>query len=92
MFFSVDQLIYFKNLFGKVYYQLLEHQEETKDERVALIRMERLYPFPSEEVATVLSTYPNAEVVWCQEEPRNMGAWPMMDEWLGGWIDGDLLG
>ena len=73
---------------GKVYYQLLEHREKINDQRVALVRLERLYPFPKAEVEQVLQKYPGAEIVWCQEEPRNMGAWPMMDEWLGGVLGG----
>ena len=73
---------------GKIYYQLLEAREQNKSEKVALIRLERLYPFPEQEVQQVLQHYPDAEIVWCQEEPRNMGAWPMMDEWLGGSLGG----
>ena len=73
---------------GKIYYQLLEAKEKNKSEKVALIRLERLYPFPEQEVQQVLQRYPDAEIVWCQEEPRNMGAWPMMDEWLGGSLGG----
>jgi 2-oxoglutarate dehydrogenase E1 component len=73
---------------GKIYYELLEEREKRNEESVALIRLERLYPFPRKEVNGQLALYSNAkEVVWCQEEPRNMGAWPMVDEWFG-----DVLG
>jgi len=58
---------------GKVYYDLVE---ERKDDAVALVRVEQLYPWPGEQLAAALEHYPNREqVVWCQEEPRNMGAY-----------------
>jgi multifunctional 2-oxoglutarate metabolism enzyme len=62
---------------GKVYYDLLAEAEALEgDRRPALVRVERLYSFPDEELRTLLAAYPGArEVVWCQEEPRNMGAW-----------------
>lgn len=61
---------------GKVYYDLLAEAERQGNGRPALVRVERLYSFPEEELAAVLARYPKArEVVWCQEEPRNMGAW-----------------
>jgi 2-oxoglutarate dehydrogenase E1 component len=61
---------------GKVYYDLLEHSEKDKQTDVAIIRVEQLYPFPRDEVRAELAKYAAAqEVVWCQEEPRNQGAW-----------------
>jgi 2-oxoglutarate dehydrogenase E1 component len=61
---------------GKVYYDLLERSEKDKQTDVAIIRVEQLYPFPREEVRAELAKYAAAqEVVWCQEEPRNQGAW-----------------
>ncbi|VAW77684.1 2-oxoglutarate dehydrogenase E1 component [hydrothermal vent metagenome] len=61
---------------GKVYYELLEKRRELQIEDVALIRVERLYPFPEAELGKQLARYPNAnEIVWCQEEPQNQGAW-----------------
>ncbi len=61
---------------GKVYYDLLEARHVAKAETVAIVRIEQLYPFPQAEYADVLAGYPNArEVVWCQEEPLNQGAW-----------------
>jgi 2-oxoglutarate dehydrogenase E1 component len=60
---------------GKVYYDLRKAREEMSRHDVALIRVEQLYPFPDAECSQVLDRYPNAsEVVWCQEEPRNQGA------------------
>ena len=61
---------------GKVYYHLLEARMERGQEDVALVRLEQLYPFPDEELKNELATYPNLEeVIWCQEEPKNQGAW-----------------
>ena len=61
---------------GKVYYDLLEHSEKDKQTDVAIIRVEQLYPFPRDAVRAELAKYTAAqEVVWCQEEPMNQGAW-----------------
>jgi 2-oxoglutarate dehydrogenase E1 component len=61
---------------GKVYFDLLKARRETKVDTVALVRLEQLYPFPSEEYEAILRKYPNArEIVWCQEEPQNQGGW-----------------
>ena len=60
---------------GKVYYDLEKHREEAGVEDVAISRVEQLAPFPFDLVAKECAKYPNAEVVWVQEEPRNMGAW-----------------
>jgi 2-oxoglutarate dehydrogenase E1 component len=61
---------------GKVYYDLLEEQEKTKNTRTALVRVEQLYPFPSKRLAALLKTYPNLKtLVWAQEEPKNMGGY-----------------
>ncbi|HET9331396.1 MAG TPA: 2-oxoglutarate dehydrogenase E1 component, partial [Steroidobacteraceae bacterium] len=61
---------------GKVYFDLLKARRKEGLQDVALIRLEQLYPFPTEEYQTILNRYPNArEVVWCQEEPQNQGAW-----------------
>ncbi|MDE2278904.1 MAG: 2-oxoglutarate dehydrogenase E1 component [Xanthomonadaceae bacterium] len=61
---------------GKVYYDLLEEAEKRGTHDVAIVRVEQLYPFPRAEVVAELEKYPSAkEVVWCQEEPMNQGAW-----------------
>ncbi len=65
---------------GKVYYELLEAREAKKINDLALIRLEQLYPFPKEELKAELKKYKNAEIVWCQEEPKNMGAWKFVDD------------
>jgi 2-oxoglutarate dehydrogenase E1 component len=61
---------------GKVYFDLLEQRRASEVRNVAIVRIEQLYPFPADEHARVLGRYANArEVVWCQEEPQNQGAW-----------------
>jgi 2-oxoglutarate dehydrogenase E1 component len=64
---------------GKVYYDLLARRREQGIDNVALLRCEQLYPFPKVSLPKALAPYRNAEVVWCQEEPSNMGAWQFMD-------------
>ncbi|MCW5517261.1 2-oxoglutarate dehydrogenase E1 component [Muriicola sp. Z0-33] len=64
---------------GKFYYDLLATKEENKREDVALIRVEQLFPLPSEQMKEVIAKYKKADdLVWAQEEPRNMGAWSHM--------------
>jgi multifunctional 2-oxoglutarate metabolism enzyme len=66
---------------GKLYYDLLAAREQRKADHVALARVEQLYPFAANQARDVLARYPDtAEVVWAQEEPRNMGAWRSMEE------------
>ena len=61
---------------GKVYFDLLEARRADEARNVAIVRIEQLYPFPAEDYVAALVHYPNArEVVWCQEEPQNQGAW-----------------
>ena len=64
---------------GKVYYDLLAERRERKLQDVAIVRLEQIYPFPIRSLPPVLAMYPNACVVWCQEEPENMGAWTFVD-------------
>ena len=64
---------------GKVYYDLLLAREAQKAGRVALVRVEQLYPFAADQASEILKSYPaDVELVWVQEEPRNMGAWRFM--------------
>lgn len=68
---------------GKIYYDLLAAREERKADHVALVRVEQLYPFAAGQARDLLARYSDtAEVVWAQEEPRNMGPWRYMREWI----------
>jgi 2-oxoglutarate dehydrogenase E1 component len=70
---------------GKVYYDLYEAREAAGVDDVYLLRIEQLYPFPAKALVTELSRFPKAEIVWAQEEPRNMGAWNFIEpnvEWV----------
>jgi 2-oxoglutarate dehydrogenase E1 component len=61
---------------GKVYYDLLEKRRQEQLDHVAIIRIERLYPFPAERMRSAIKQYANtSEFIWCQEEPQNQGAW-----------------
>ncbi len=64
---------------GKVYYDLLAERRERNVNDVAILRIEQLYPFPEKTLERLLAPYRNAEVIWCQEEPENMGAWRFVD-------------
>jgi 2-oxoglutarate dehydrogenase E1 component len=67
---------------GKVYYDLYEEREKRGVDDVFLLRVEQLYPFPAKTLANILSRFRNADVVWCQEEPKNMGAWNFVEPYL----------
>ena len=70
---KVDRIVFCS---GKVYFDLAEARQVHGLSNVAIIRIEQLYPFPTEQYAEALGLYPNAkQVVWCQEEPQNQGAW-----------------
>jgi len=64
---------------GKVYYDLFEAREAKGIKDVAILRIEQLYPFPADALAEELGRYPNAEVIWCQEEAENQGYWTFVD-------------
>ena len=68
---------------GKVYYDLVRKREEKGIDDVAIVRVEQLYPFPHKAFSTELKKYPQvAEVVWCQDEPQNQGAWFFVQHYL----------
>ena len=68
---------------GKVYYDLLAYRREQKMADIAILRLEQQYPFPHDDFVAHLKKFPNAkEVVWCQEEPQNQGAWYRMRAYL----------
>ena len=69
---------------GKVYYDLLEEREKRGVDNVYLLRVEQFYPYPAHSMISELQRFKKADMVWCQEEPKNMGAWTFMDpniEW-----------
>ncbi|MDO5052298.1 MAG: multifunctional oxoglutarate decarboxylase/oxoglutarate dehydrogenase thiamine pyrophosphate-binding subunit/dihydrolipoyllysine-residue succinyltransferase subunit [Pseudoclavibacter sp.] len=63
-------------LAGKLYYELRSELEKRQDTSTALVRLEQYYPAPMEQLNRILAAYPNAELVWAQDEPENQGAWP----------------
>jgi len=67
---------------GKVYYDLLDEREQRGIDDVYLMRLEQFYPWPMKSLTTELSRFPGADLVWCQEEPKNMGGWTFVDPWL----------
>ncbi|MDA0993494.1 MAG: 2-oxoglutarate dehydrogenase E1 component [Proteobacteria bacterium] len=70
---KIDRVVFCS---GKVYYDLVEARQVHEVTNAAIVRIEQLYPFPIEQYANLLATYPKAdEIVWCQEEPENQGAW-----------------
>ena len=60
---------------GKIYFELIDHIEKLKLKHIEIIRLEQIYPFPYENFKDELSNFINSEIIWCQEEPKNMGAW-----------------
>ncbi len=64
---------------GKVYYDLYEAREAAGIDDVYILRLEQLYPFPSKAMTLELARFPQADVIWCQEEPKNMGAWTSVE-------------
>ena len=70
---SIDRVVICS---GKVYYDLLKHRRDTDSSNVAIARMEQLYPFPDQDLQSMLKEYSHVkEIIWCQEEPKNMGSW-----------------
>ncbi|MDO5369184.1 2-oxoglutarate dehydrogenase E1 component [Paracoccus sp. (in: a-proteobacteria)] len=70
---------------GKVYYDLLAARNEAGADDVYLLRLEQFYPFPAQSMSKELERFKNAEIVWCQEEPKNQGAWSFVEpnlEWV----------
>jgi 2-oxoglutarate dehydrogenase E1 component len=72
---------------GKVYYDLHEERDKRGIDDVYLLRVEQLYPFPLKSLAVELSRFKGADVVWCQEEPKNMGSWTFVEPYLE-WVLG----
>jgi 2-oxoglutarate dehydrogenase E1 component len=67
---------------GKVYFDLVERRAQEKRDDVVLLRLEQFYPWPMKSISEQLNRFTNAELVWVQEEPKNMGGWTFVDPWL----------
>ncbi|MFZ0266251.1 2-oxoglutarate dehydrogenase E1 component [Caulobacter sp.] len=67
---------------GKVYFDLIDARAKAGRDDVYIVRLEQFYPWPLKSVLAVLGRFKNAELVWCQEEPKNMGGWTFVDPWL----------
>ncbi|MCW5652153.1 2-oxoglutarate dehydrogenase E1 component [Hydrogenophaga sp.] len=79
---------------GKVYYDLVKKREERGSDDVAILRIEQLYPFPHKSFGAEIRKYPNAtDIVWCQDEPQNQGAWFFVQHYIHeNMLDGQRLG
>jgi 2-oxoglutarate dehydrogenase E1 component len=75
---------------GKIYYELAAERDKRGLNHIAIMRMERLYPLPARTLPPALAQYPNAELVWVQEEPANQGAWSFLAMNLPAIIDRPL--
>ncbi|MGO1769109.1 MAG: multifunctional oxoglutarate decarboxylase/oxoglutarate dehydrogenase thiamine pyrophosphate-binding subunit/dihydrolipoyllysine-residue succinyltransferase subunit, partial [Microbacterium sp.] len=67
---------------GKIHWDLRSELDKNPNPEIALVRLEQLYPSPTEELKNVLARYPGAEIVWVQDEPENQGAWPFIALWV----------
>ncbi|MDC1366209.1 2-oxoglutarate dehydrogenase E1 component [Pelagibacterales bacterium] len=67
---------------GKVYYDLLSERDSNKKLDIYIIRLEQLYPFPAKALTPIISRFKNADFIWCQEEPKNMGPWNTMERYI----------
>ena len=73
---------------GKIYFDLLDAREKAKVDDDVLIRIEQLYPFPVRSLASTIKPYAeNAKFIWCQEEPKNMGAWFSVRDYIQWTLD-----
>ncbi|MEJ2000898.1 MAG: 2-oxoglutarate dehydrogenase E1 component [Maritimibacter sp.] len=73
---------------GKVYYDLLEARDERGIDDVYLMRLEQFYPFPEQPLQEEMRRFPNADVVWCQEEPKNQGGWSFVEPYIEQALEG----
>ena len=73
---------------GNIYFDLLEAREKAKNDKIIIFRIEQLYPFPAKSLAKALKPYAkNARFIWCQEEPKNMGAWFSVRDYIQWTLD-----
>jgi 2-oxoglutarate dehydrogenase E1 component len=76
---------------GKIYYDLIAELEKRNEKSIAIVRLEQFYPLPIEEMNSVLDQYPNAELMWTQDEPENQGAWPFICFELARYLNGRTI-
>ena len=76
---------------GKVYWDLVAERTKRQDDKTAIVRLEQLYPLDAEGVLAALEPYPNAQLVWVQDEPANQGPWPFIALNLPEYLDGRPL-
>jgi 2-oxoglutarate dehydrogenase E1 component len=79
---SDDQITRVIACSGKVYYDLIDARAKAGRDDVYIVRLEQFYPWPLKSVLGVLGRFKNAELIWCQEEPKNMGGWTFVDPWI----------
>ena len=79
---SDDQITRVIACSGKVYFDLIDARAKAGRDDVYIVRLEQFYPWPLKSVLAVLGRFKNAELVWCQEEPKNMGGWTFVDPWI----------
>ena len=75
---------------GKVFYDLFEAREKNKLFNIKILRLEQIYPFPIKSLQEFISKTPQAKIIWCQEEPENMGAWQFILSHFRSW-DFDVI-
>ena len=76
---------------GKIHYDLASELQKNPNDAIALVRVEQFYPLPLKEINRVIAGYPNAELVWVQDEPQNQGAWPFICTELASRLDGRTI-
>ena len=77
---SIDRVILCS---GKIYYDLIEQREKQNADKVQIVRIEQLYPFPAKTLAKHLNRFKNVKkIIWCQEEPQNMGCWNHVERYI----------
>ena len=76
---------------GKIYYDIAGALDKREDNSIAVVRMEQFYPLPIEQINQTLAQYPNADLVWVQDEPENQGAWPFICLELARYLQGRTI-
>ncbi len=76
---------------GKIYYDIISELDKREEKSIAVVRLEQFYPLPIQEINAALSQYPNADIVWTQDEPENQGAWPFICLELARYLKGRTI-